>query len=317
MSERVMGIFSANRKRMLPVLVALSLFAGLFVSVLHTMKAQADYYVGCGYGYSSGGAWGYGGGHTYGYGYAGNFVNGYGSPVCPLAILTGALPADVVGTAYSQTFTGTGGLSPYTWTATGTLPPGLTLSTGGVLSGTPTTAGTFPFVVTMTDANGQPVSGSFSVAIAPLGGGGGGTTTTVGTTTTTVGTTTTTVAPTTTTTVSPSNGEPGLIYRHVVRTTATGAFLQFKCTNSANCRSTAKLVVRERTRTARGFRMVNTVVAQASFSIGRGQTATEYLAFNAAGMARFGGSRHFQAHLQLWTSVAGGHVHALYIWLKR
>lgn len=321
MPERIMEIVSVNRKKMVPVLIVLSLLAGLFVSVFHSMKAQADYYAGCGYGYSSTGTFGYnqGQGNAFGYGYGvgGTFVNGYGSSVCPLAITTGSLPAGVVGTAYSQTFAGTGGLSPYTWTSTGgTLPPGLTLSSGGVLSGTPTTAGTFAFVVTMTDANGQPVSGSFSVAVAPLGGGGGGTTTSTSTTTTS-STTTTTVAPTTTTTVFPSKGEPGLIYRHVVRTTAAGAFLQFKCTNSANCRSTAKLLVRERTRTAHGFRMVNSVVAQASFSIGRGQTATEYLPFNAAGKARFGGTGHLHVHLQLWTSVAGGHNHALYIWLNR
>jgi len=321
MPERMMEIVSVNRKKMVPVLIALSLLAGLFVSVFHTMKAQADYYAGCGYGYSSTGTFGYnqGQGNAFGYGYGvgGTFVSGYGSSVCPLAITTGALPAGLVGTAYSQTFTGTGGLSPYTWTEVGTLPPGLTLSTGGVLSGVPTTAGTFAFVVTMTDANGQPVSGSFSVAVAPLGGGGGGTTTSTSTTTTTVGTTTTTGAPTTTTTVFPSKGEPGLIYRHVVRTTATGTFLQFKCTVAANCQAIGKLVVRERTRTARGFRMTNTVVAQARFAIGRGQTATKYFPFNAAGKARYGGARHVHAHLQLWTSVVGGHHHARYIWLNR
>jgi hypothetical protein len=49
----------------------------------------------------------------------------------------------MVGTAYSVQLTGTGGISPYTWTvASGsTLPAGLSLSTAGVISGTPLAAG--------------------------------------------------------------------------------------------------------------------------------------------------------------------------------
>ena len=53
------------------------------------------------------------------------------------------------------TFTATGSL-PITWTVTGgTLTPGLGLSTAGLLTGTPTTAGSFLFTVTATDANGS------------------------------------------------------------------------------------------------------------------------------------------------------------------
>jgi trimeric autotransporter adhesin len=53
-----------------------------------------------------------------------------------------------VGTAYSSyTFTASG-TTPIAFTkATGDLPPGLTLSTGGVLSGIPTTAGSYTFTV--------------------------------------------------------------------------------------------------------------------------------------------------------------------------
>ena len=65
------------------------------------------------------------------------------------------VPNGGVSTAYSQTFTASGGTAPYTWAKTvGTLPPGLTLSSGGVLSGTPTTAGTYSFSVQATAANG-------------------------------------------------------------------------------------------------------------------------------------------------------------------
>jgi subtilisin family serine protease len=68
----------------------------------------------------------------------------------PATVSNGAVSA-----AYSQTFTASGGTAPYTWAKTvGTLPPGLTLSSGGVLSGTPTTAGTYSFSVQATAANG-------------------------------------------------------------------------------------------------------------------------------------------------------------------
>jgi 6-phosphogluconolactonase (cycloisomerase 2 family) len=58
---------------------------------------------------------------------------------------------------YSYTFTGFGGSGGpgYTWSATG-LPPGMNLSPSGVLSGTPTTAGNFGLVITLTDSMGTP-----------------------------------------------------------------------------------------------------------------------------------------------------------------
>ena len=67
-----------------------------------------------------------------------------------LAIVTQTANSGTVGTAYSQTFTAAGGAGPssYTWSLQGgTPPPGLTCSAAGVLSGTPTTAGTFPIYV--------------------------------------------------------------------------------------------------------------------------------------------------------------------------
>ena len=55
-----------------------------------------------------------------------------------------APPAGEVGAAYSDQLTASGGMGSYTWSTTGTLPGGVTLSTStGLLSGTPTTAGTF------------------------------------------------------------------------------------------------------------------------------------------------------------------------------
>ncbi|MFI8660106.1 Ig domain-containing protein [Rhodococcus qingshengii] len=72
--------------------------------------------------------------------------------VGPLAITTTSLPAGKVGDAYEQTLTSSGGTGAKTWTKTGTLPAGLTLSPAGVLSGTPTAAGTPSITFKVTDS---------------------------------------------------------------------------------------------------------------------------------------------------------------------
>ncbi len=59
-------------------------------------------------------------------------------------------PKGTVGTFYSFTFPPYGGSGNFTWTA-GNLPPGLTMSAGGTVSGTPTTAGTYSTTVNMID----------------------------------------------------------------------------------------------------------------------------------------------------------------------
>jgi hypothetical protein len=72
-----------------------------------------------------------------------------------LSISTASLPNGTVGTAYSQQLQSSGGTAPITWSVTlGTLPVGLTLNSGtGVISGTPTTAGTSNFTVQAADAS--------------------------------------------------------------------------------------------------------------------------------------------------------------------
>jgi hypothetical protein len=84
----------------------------------------------------------------------------------PLSVLTSSLPQGQVGTLYpSITATASGGTSPYTWTASG-LAPGLSMNPAGLISGTPTTAGTFLETATVTDSKAATASATLSVTIA-------------------------------------------------------------------------------------------------------------------------------------------------------
>ena len=70
----------------------------------------------------------------------------------PLRVLTTSLPNGSAGTFYSQTLSPGGGQPPYAWSLlTGSLPPGLQLSPAGVISGTPSGNGTYPFTVQLLD----------------------------------------------------------------------------------------------------------------------------------------------------------------------
>jgi hypothetical protein len=88
-----------------------------------------------------------------------------------LAITTTSLPSGTAGLAYpSTTLQASGGVSPYTWSlASGSnLPGGLTLSSAGTLSGTPTTAGSYPFTIVVKDSYSTPnnASAAFTLTIA-------------------------------------------------------------------------------------------------------------------------------------------------------
>ena len=78
-----------------------------------------------------------------------------------------SLPSGSRGTPYSATISATGGQPPYTFARTaGALPPGLTLSAGGSLTGTPTQDGNYSFTVTATGAAGCQGSRAYTVVIS-------------------------------------------------------------------------------------------------------------------------------------------------------
>ncbi|KSV75928.1 hypothetical protein N185_15900 [Sinorhizobium sp. GW3] len=71
----------------------------------------------------------------------------------PLTVTPASLPTPAVGASYNQALNTLGGVAPYTYSlGSGTLPPGLTLSTSGVISGTPTGSGPYNFAVHVVDS---------------------------------------------------------------------------------------------------------------------------------------------------------------------
>lgn len=99
-------------------------------------------------------------------GLTGATSNSFDTTAPTITVAPATLPNGVVGTACNQTISATGGTANYTFAFTaGSLPTGLTLSSGGVLSGTPSAAGTFNFTITATDANGFTGSQAYAVTI--------------------------------------------------------------------------------------------------------------------------------------------------------
>jgi hypothetical protein len=83
-----------------------------------------------------------------------------------LGISTSSLASGTINKSYSTTLAETGGASPYTWTlAGGSLPPGLTLSPAGIISGIPTATGTYTATIKVTDKNVVTASKSLSLTI--------------------------------------------------------------------------------------------------------------------------------------------------------
>jgi prepilin-type N-terminal cleavage/methylation domain-containing protein len=87
-------------------------------------------------------------------------------------ITTEFLTYGTVGQSYpSSALSASGGLTSYSWTLAGgsNLPPGLSLSSAGVISGTPTGPGTFAFTATVTDGRSRVALKTLSIAVYPSG----------------------------------------------------------------------------------------------------------------------------------------------------
>src|SRR5207249_24946 len=102
-------------------------------------------------------------------GLGGSSVSSFTISVAPgqLNVITPTLITTAAGVPYSPVMLqAAGGVPPYKWTlapGSGPLPDGLSLSSSGVISGTPTTNGTFSFALRVTDSE-SPVA---SQAIYP------------------------------------------------------------------------------------------------------------------------------------------------------
>jgi len=79
----------------------------------------------------------------------------------PIVVSPATLASGTVGTTYNQTISASGGNAPYQFViSSGALPPGLSLSAIGQLSGTPATTGSSTFTVTASDSSTVPSKGS-------------------------------------------------------------------------------------------------------------------------------------------------------------
>lgn len=79
--------------------------------------------------------------------------------VCDIGAGSNAFAGDF----FTTTFQASGGTAPYTWT--GQPPAGLALHASGLLLGAPSGIGTTTFPVTVTDATGASVTGTFSLTV--------------------------------------------------------------------------------------------------------------------------------------------------------
>jgi kumamolisin len=86
-------------------------------------------------------------------------------PAAP-QITNGPPPATVaLGVSYKFTYASSGQPAPTFAVTSGTLPPGITLSSGGTLSGTPTQTGAYSGTVTCSDGYGTAATQNFNIAV--------------------------------------------------------------------------------------------------------------------------------------------------------
>lgn len=85
----------------------------------------------------------------------------------PVITTSGVIANATAGVGYAYTFSATG-TAPFTWSIKdGSLPGGLSLSPGGVLTGTPTTPGTYNFTVRVTNPSPTGASAPVTLTVLP------------------------------------------------------------------------------------------------------------------------------------------------------
>jgi hypothetical protein len=90
----------------------------------------------------------------------------------PLTITTVVLSEGNIGLAYNQTLAAAGGIPGYVWSlnpGSNPLPVGLSLNPSGVISGTPTTAGSTTITVRVTDLAGETATHELSLTVTRIG----------------------------------------------------------------------------------------------------------------------------------------------------
>jgi uncharacterized protein YhjY with autotransporter beta-barrel domain len=86
-----------------------------------------------------------------------------------ITISPATLPPAPQGSPYSQMLTASGGTAPYTFSIlSGSLPPGLSMSSSGAITGTPSSIGSFTLTVRALDPNGNVGSRGYTISTARL-----------------------------------------------------------------------------------------------------------------------------------------------------
>ena len=87
----------------------------------------------------------------------------------PLTILNSSFPIGAVGQSYAQALSASGGIPPYSWSATGQIPPGLAVNSVGTISGTPRVGGTYSLTLNVVDVRQATASKTLSIVISGPG----------------------------------------------------------------------------------------------------------------------------------------------------
>ncbi|MEO5632208.1 MAG: Ig domain-containing protein [Nitrospiraceae bacterium] len=84
----------------------------------------------------------------------------------PLTITTNSLPVGRRNRRYAKTLVASGGTTPYTWSVTPAVPPGLSLASAtGVISGTPTSTSNIDHDFTVRDSTNQTTTKELNLRI--------------------------------------------------------------------------------------------------------------------------------------------------------